>query len=39
MRRATGAAMCLHDPKLGEIWLAYVEFLDRPGIGKVRSAF
>ena len=28
-----------HDPKPGEIWLAYVEFLDHPGIGKVRPAF
>ena len=28
-----------HNPKPGEIWLAYVEFLDHPGIGKVRSAF
>lgn len=27
-----------HDPKPGEIWLAYVEFLDHPGIGKVRPA-
>lgn len=27
------------DPKPGEIWLAYVEFLDHPGIGKVRPVF
>lgn len=25
-----------HDPKPGEIWLAYVELFDLPGIGKVR---
>lgn len=24
------------EPRPGEIWLAYVEFLDHPGIGKVR---
>ena len=28
--------MLSHDPKPGEIWLAYVEFLDHPGISKVR---
>ena len=33
------SAMPSHDPKPGEIWLAYVEFLDHPGIGKVRPAF
>ena len=27
------------EPKPGDIWLAYVEFLDHPGIGKVRPVF
>ena len=38
-KRTTGSTMPSHDPKPGEIWLAYVEFLDHPGIGKVRPAF
>lgn len=25
-------------PAVGELWLAYVEFIDRPGVGKVRPA-
>ena len=28
--------MTSRDPEVGDIWLAYVEFSDRPGIGKVR---
>ena len=27
------------EPKPGDIWLAYVEFLDHPGIGTVRPVF
>ena len=38
-KRTTESTMPSHDPKPGEIWLAYVEFLDHPGIGKVRPAF
>ncbi len=25
-----------YDPQQGEIWLAYLEFTDKPGVGKVR---
>ena len=28
--------MTLCNPRIGDIWLAYVEFADYPGIGKVR---
>ena len=28
--------MTLCEPEVGDIWLAYVEFSDHPGVGKVR---
>ena len=28
--------MTSRDPEAGDIWLAYVEFSDHPGVGKVR---
>lgn len=28
--------MTLCNPRVGDIWLAHVEFADYPGIGKVR---
>ena len=28
--------MTSRSPRVGEVWLAYVEFSDHPGVGKVR---
>ena len=28
--------MTSREPEVGDIWLAYVEFIDHPGVGKVR---
>lgn len=32
----TDSTMTWHKPSVGDVWLAYVEFADHPGIGKVR---
>ncbi len=31
-----GCTMTSCKPHVGDIWLAYVEFIDHPGVGKVR---
>lgn len=39
MQKTTEYTMTSCEPRPGELWLAYVEFADHPGIGKVRPVF
>lgn len=38
-KKTRGSTMSSCEPRPGEIWLAYVDFLDHPGMGKVRPVF